>query len=238
VLTGILVIVADGLLVPSAAGVEATAVWTFRDGWPAFRRVVVTHGSDTVNEYAYEASGGAGCVRGVAGDDGHERVLAVPRGAPRSKDSTITSRWLDRTGGSIGQFGHVHRLVQIGTDRQAAIVIWSDAWFGTPFLLNVNVWRGRDGTFRPHTNPSIEIVDLRKVGIRDYPFVLRTRVVGSTVRIKAWRAGESPPPAWQFTRRLPRVPPGAGRTGVIAPAHVAAGDFMCYGRTVFRALDG
>lgn len=219
---------------PAASGAPAPEThWSFLAAWPEFRSVPVTRGAPAANTYLYTAEAGVGCVRGVIGDDSDERYLVVPPVHRRSMDSDIVSEWAARTGGSAGQHGHAHRLVAVGRPDQSAVMVWGDAYFGTPFLVNVGVWRGRDRRLRL---PEIHVFDLRAVGTDHYPYNVRSRLNGATIRVRAWLRGAPEPTSWQFVRKLEHAPTRTGRVGLLAPSHIAAGQYECYGSAVFRSL--
>ena len=210
--------------------------WDFSGtSWPETTRATVTTGSSVANVYSFTSGPYGGCIHGISGDDGNEREWRLVPGLTAT-DSDIVSAWIGRTGGHAGQFGHVHRAIDLGKATQAAVMVWGDAYVGTPFLLNVNVWRGREAAFQPTADNDVPLIDIRTIGITEYPYLVRSRLRGSTVHVRVWKPGQSEPTAWQFARTLDGVPDGAGALGLLAPSHVAAGQFQCYGKANFRRL--
>lgn len=78
---------------------------------------------------------------------------------------------------------------------------------------------------------------------RFFPYVLKARLIGNTVSVKAWRGQfEAEPADWQSVVTVatdadfPTLPTGLGRFGVVA-SHAHTSSYLEYGDIHFRRLD-
>jgi hypothetical protein len=77
---------------------------------------------------------------------------------------------------------------------------------------------------------------------RYFPYVLKARLIGNTISVKAWRGRYEPEPAdWQTVVTVatdadfPALPSGPGRFGVVA-AHAHSSSYLEYGDIHFRRI--
>jgi hypothetical protein len=151
-----------GWATPAAVGAPGSGLshvvfardWTAGDTWGVWTAVPVSDEGNTnafsvvspTSKYRANTDAKMGRIALASGVAGSDRRVYLPPGVAAVDDLELQIEWRARnwiTGGKP-QFGHAHRIQNIGNDiTQIMFMVWIDTAFAQDDVLNIGIWKGR-----------------------------------------------------------------------------------------------